>query len=163
MLTAAVEAATERRRASTVAVGAAGALWLGAAGWLERNNATASALPVGCPFKALTGLDCPGCGSTRSLGALTQLDIGAAFDQNVFVPFALVFVVASFVVWTNAVWRRPTPDSSRRSAAFAATDLVRRADVIIALGVLLVVFTVVRNLDAGTWLASGLAHTAQGT
>jgi hypothetical protein len=101
---------------------------------------------VGCPFKHLTGLDCPGCGSTRALGALTRLDIGAALDHNVLVPFALVFVMVSWALWTVATWRsRPTP------------ALVRGPTAILAIGLVLTAFAVVRNLDAGEWLESGIA------
>lgn len=140
------------RRAATVAVAAAGVTWIGAAGVLARSSV---AVPVGCPFKALTGLDCPGCGSTRSLGALTQLDLGAAVDHNVLVPFALVFVVASFVAWARAAWRHP--DETAAVGRAGATDLVRQPAAIVAIGVVFVAFAVVRNLEVGSWLASGLA------
>lgn len=140
------------RRAATVAVPAAGVAWIGAAGVLARSPVS---VPIGCPFKALTGLDCPGCGSTRSLGALTRFDLAAALDHNVLVPFAFVFVVASFVAWTAAVWRRP--DGTGVTARAGATDLVRRPGVIVAIGVVFVAFAVVRNLEFGWWLASGLA------
>ncbi len=160
MRAAPIGAAADHRRFATVAVAAAGASWIGAAGWLARNRATASTLPVGCPFRAVTGLDCPGCGSTRSLGALTQLDLGAALDHNVVVPFALAFVLASFAVWTAAIWRRPPSSSGRANAPVVATDLVRRADVIVVIGIALALFTVLRNLDAASWLASGLSGEA---
>jgi hypothetical protein len=115
------------------------------AGVLYRPDGV-SAGGVGCPFKHLTGLDCPGCGSTRSLGALTRLDLGAALDHNVLVPFALVFVTVSWVLWTVATWRsRPTP------------ALVRGPTAILAVGLVFIAFTVVRNLDSGEWLASGIA------
>jgi hypothetical protein len=143
------------RRAATVAVAAAGAAWIGGAGLLARSDAAASSVPIGCPFKALTGLDCPGCGSTRSLGALTRFDLAAALDHNVLVPFALVFVVASFVAWTAAVWRRP--DRTGVTGRVGATDLVRRPGVIVGVGVGVVAFAVVRNLEFGSWFASGLA------
>lgn len=35
-----------------------------------------------CPFRALTGLYCPGCGSTRALDALVHGDVARAFDMN---------------------------------------------------------------------------------
>lgn len=157
------------RRLATLAVGGAGAAWIGATALLARSESAAAAVPIGCPFKALTGLDCPGCGSTRSLGALTRFDLGAAFDHNVLVPVALVFLVASFVAWTAAAWRRvdrvdhpgdvPGGRARRRGipVGFAATDLVRRPAAIVAIGVVVVMFAVVRNLDAGAWLASGLS------
>jgi hypothetical protein len=123
----------------------AGLAWITIAGVLYRPDGV-SAGGVGCPFKQLTGLDCPGCGSTRSLGALTRLDLGAALDHNVLVPFALAFVVVSWALWMVATWRsRPTP------------ALVRGPTAIVGIGLVFLVFTVVRNLDAGEWLASGLA------
>jgi len=36
--------------------------------WLQNNL-------IGCPFKKLTGFDCPGCGFQRSLLALLQGDV----------------------------------------------------------------------------------------
>jgi len=35
-----------------------------------------------CPFRALTGIDCPGCGTGRALVELSHLNISRAFDQN---------------------------------------------------------------------------------
>ena len=35
-----------------------------------------------CLFKTVTGLDCPGCGMTRSLLALSQLELGAALRMH---------------------------------------------------------------------------------
>ncbi len=49
------------------------------AGSIAYNNDVA--LPT-CPFKALTGLDCPGCGSTRAGASLLRGDVIAALDQH---------------------------------------------------------------------------------
>jgi len=128
-----------------VAVGAAGSAWIAFAGIAYRPEGAAG-LSVGCPVAHVTGLDCPGCGSTRSLGALIRLDPVAAFDHNALVPIALVFVVVSWGLWTWSRWSaRPTP------------ALVRGPVSIVAIAVVLVAFTVVRNLDGGAWLASGLS------
>ncbi len=39
-----------------------------------------------CPFKAVTGLECPGCGTGRALTALTHGDLGAVLDHNLLLP-----------------------------------------------------------------------------
>jgi hypothetical protein len=36
----------------------------------------------GCPFRAVTGWNCPGCGSLRALHALLHLDLVAALRAN---------------------------------------------------------------------------------
>lgn len=42
-----------------------------------------------CPFKAVTGLDCPGCGSMRALHQALHGHLGAAANYNLlFVAFA---------------------------------------------------------------------------
>ena len=71
----------------------------------------------GCPFHAMTGLDCPGCGMTRALEslALGHIRMAAEFHPFVF-PFValwLLFVVAACM-------------SKRRREAFA--DLVARIE-----------------------------------
>ena len=43
----------------------------------------------GCPFKALTGLDCPACGGLRMTHDLLTGDLAAAVVDNVFLLVAL--------------------------------------------------------------------------
>jgi hypothetical protein len=43
-----------------------------------------------CPFHALTGLQCPGCGTLRALHALSHGHVLSALDLN---PLAMVFLV----------------------------------------------------------------------
>src|SRR6266542_5319684 len=49
-----------------------------------------------CPFRALTGFACPGCGSTRGLHSLLHGHFAAAFTLNpllvLSVPFLLYFL-----------------------------------------------------------------------
>lgn len=61
-------------------------------------NAADSLLPA-CPFLSLTGLYCPGCGSTRCLHALAHLDLGAAFSMNPLLVLALP-ALTLMLVWS---------------------------------------------------------------
>ncbi len=42
-----------------------------------------------CPFKAATGLDCPGCGAQRALHAALRGDLRAAVGYNLLLPVEL--------------------------------------------------------------------------
>lgn len=53
-----------------------------------------------CPFRALTGLDCPGCGSLRALYELAHGHVVAALDHN---AFLVVFLPFGALVWLRAV------------------------------------------------------------
>jgi hypothetical protein len=49
-------------------------------------------VPVFCPFKAITGIDCPGCGMTRAIISLIEGNPGNAFLYNPF-SFFLLFIL----------------------------------------------------------------------
>ena len=55
-----------------------------------------------CPFKALTGLDCPACGGLRMTHDLLNGDLAAAVVDNVF----LVVALPALAVWLVIRWRR---------------------------------------------------------
>ena len=55
------------------------------------------AIPLFCPFKALTGIPCPGCGMTRAILSITKGDFQGAFGYNPFSFFLLFMVVISVV------------------------------------------------------------------
>lgn len=59
-----------------------------------------SGLPS-CPFKAVTGWGCPGCGSTRMLHQLIHGDIASAARYNIVALLMLPFVVLMWVRWTQ--------------------------------------------------------------
>lgn len=87
-----------------------------------------------CPFRAVTGLDCPGCGATRAAHHLVHGRIAVAADYNaVFVVFVPV-LIAGWLIWAFPGSRSPT---MRRISATSA------GWTIAALGV---AFAVVRNL-----------------
>jgi len=67
-------------------------------------NAADSLLPP-CPFLSLTGLYCPGCGSTRCLHALAHLDLPAAFSMN---PLLVVALPALTLMLVWAAGLRPS-------------------------------------------------------
>lgn len=56
-------------------------------------------LPV-CWMRVLTGIPCPGCGSTRCLIALARFDIAQAFRFNPMTFTAFVVLIAWFLLWT---------------------------------------------------------------
>ena len=67
-------------RALVALAGAAGAAILLAL-WIHPPGADGSYWPA-CPFHALTGLFCPGCGSTRALHALLHGELAVAWSMN---------------------------------------------------------------------------------
>jgi hypothetical protein len=94
-----------------------------------------------CPFRALTGWDCPFCGSLRGYHALLHGHVGTALDYNVVTIAALPLVMWFWVLW----WRR---------AARGDTSLPWRTDVAVIVFAVLLVFWVVRNLPGVPYLAS---------
>ena len=94
-----------------------------------------------CPFLALTGAFCPGCGSLRAVHALTHGDVRLAVGFNVLTVLA---VVALPVIW--AQWARRSWTGAPRTAAAPAA-------YVWALLVVVLLFGVLRNLPVGAALA----------
>lgn len=86
--------------------------WLGALLLAAVALATALADPAqpgpfpACPFRAVTGLDCPGCGSLRALHQLTRGHLVAAADYN---ALLLAFLPVGAGVWLRVVTSRSRP------------------------------------------------------
>lgn len=97
-----------------------------------------------CPLAFATGLDCPLCGSLRSVHALSAGDVGAALDHNLLVTVAAPFAVAAWVLWLARSLGR---------SALPRLRWPRRTGLVI--GVVALVFFVARNLPALAWLGSG--------
>lgn len=70
-----------------------------------------------CPWHALTGLHCPGCGSTRALLALAHGDVARAFAQNPLLVLSLPLLLgwALFSLW-RAWCGQPPAELPRHSA-----------------------------------------------
>ena len=50
-----------------------------------------------CKFKEVIGVPCPGCGITRALLCLLQLDFVGAFNYN---PMIYCYIVSLFIYFT---------------------------------------------------------------
>ena len=63
-----------------------------------------------CPFRTLTGWNCPGCGTTRGLHQLLHGNFIAAFELNPLMVLVLPFLGYALIVYTrSALNGRPMP------------------------------------------------------
>jgi Protein of unknown function (DUF2752) len=95
-----------------------------------------------CPSAAL-GLHCPGCGGLRAVNDLTHGDLAAAASSNLLFVALLPMLVFLLGRWAYERWTgRVRQPNDRRVRTF-----------LIVLGIAAAVFTVLRNLEIGAWLA----------
>lgn len=88
-----------------------GFLWGGVALALvalaPRARELAAALPA-CPFRAVTGVPCPACGSGSAALALAHLDFAGAFAASPLAALAWIGLVAGGIAAGIAAWRGRT-------------------------------------------------------
>ena len=96
-----------------------------------------------CPLKALTGLDCPFCGSLRAVHSLTRANLGQALDHNALFTLAVPGLIICWAIWLVRAVGGPIPHSWRFPTGASAVALV----VVLAFGV-------ARNTTAFAWLGS---------
>ena len=102
-----VSAATNRARNLAIATMVWFGIVIGSLFLLFFNPATTGFFPI-CPFRALTGLQCPGCGSTRACYQLIHLHPIAAFKLNPLMMLTLPFIFYGLVGFTrSAVTGKP--------------------------------------------------------
>ena len=65
-----------------------------------------------CPFRAVTGLPCPGCGMTRAFCSIGHGELARAFGYNALAPFVFV---AAMLVWAHALATVLKLDTARTS------------------------------------------------
>ncbi|WP_374991083.1 DUF2752 domain-containing protein [Streptomyces sp. LHD-70] len=94
-----------------------------------------------CPLLALTGILCPGCGGLRSAHAFITGDFLTALGANAAAVVGFVVFAVGWVAWTVA------------SARGRAWRLSPSSAQLWTIGAVLAVFSVVRNLPFGAWLA----------
>jgi hypothetical protein len=145
LLDASSVGANPRSRWGLVGVGAAALAGCAYVALYDPNGS--SALYPVCPFNAVTGLDCPGCGITRALHALLTGDVVRALDHNVLFVLAL-----PLVLWAVAA------SAARRSGRrFPGPELRWQPWTTVTVAVLVGGFWLVRNLPGLPWLAAGAA------
>lgn len=73
-------------------------------------NPENSSLFPKCPFKLLTGYECPGCGSQRAIHYLLNLKIYSAIQANALlvlsIPYILLLFLAEFLKPNNSLFSR---------------------------------------------------------
>jgi hypothetical protein len=102
---------------------------------IKTINPTASGWFPACPFHALTGLNCPGCGATRGMHQLLNGDVWAALDFNALLVLFVPMIIYFLLNLISVAWRGRTLGIGKLPPAG-----------IWALAVVLLVFGVLRNL-----------------
>lgn len=94
-----------------------------------------------CPWLALTGTFCPGCGTLRATHALTYGDVGTALARNPMTVLAYAVIFVGFLNFTVRMW---TGRPKKRLAP---------AWVLYALFWGILAFWLLRNVPGLTWLS----------
>lgn len=101
-------------------------LALAAVAWIALVPPGATTTPP-CPFHAMTGLRCPGCGTLRALHAMAQGDVAGAFSLNAMTTLGLPLLAISLLFWrrlSGAVAARPKAVQVAMITFFVVTLLV---------------------------------------
>ena len=88
---------------------------------------------VPCMFHKVTGLQCPGCGVTRMILALSKLDLQTALRANAFLTVTLPYLIA-LLLYSAYKWVRDEKAGAKAQAAAVIYCAV------------LILFGIIRNL-----------------
>jgi Protein of unknown function (DUF2752) len=131
---------TGGRRAVLLPLGAAAAA-LVATGYVAAVDPNVTGHYPTCPFLALTGWYCPGCGALRAVHALAHGDLMTALARNPFAVVALGYAVVSWALWLDRTARgRPRRWLAPPWVLYGALAAI-------------LIFWVLRNLPGWTWLS----------
>jgi hypothetical protein len=97
-----------------------------------------------CPFRELTGWECPFCGGTRLGSALLHGDVAAAFAHNPLVFVSLIAGILVGALWLVEALGGPKVRPPARWQAAARRISPTRWWIIV--GVLAALYVVLRNL-----------------
>lgn len=133
-------AVTGGRRATLLplGVGAASLVCVGYVASVDPN--TAGHYPT-CPFLAITGWYCPGCGALRAVHALAHGDLVTALARNPFTVVAAGYLVVTWLLWF------------RRSASGRPLRWLAPPWVLYGVLSAILAFWVLRNVPGWTWLS----------
>lgn len=120
---------------------AAGVVAMGTTAFVYAVNPEVPGHYPTCPFRALTGYYCPGCGSARALHALLHGDPALALKRNPLFVAAVAGLFVYAVAWTVQRGR------GQRLAWTPPNWLLY------SVLVLVLAFWVLRNVPGMTWLA----------
>ena len=136
----AATALTGSRRALLRPLGAAAVALVGV-GYVGAVDPNLAGHYPTCPFLAITGWYCPGCGSLRAIHALAHGDLMTALARNPFAVVAGAYMLVAWVLWLD----RTVTGRPRRWLA----------PPWVLYGVLtaILMFWVLRNLPGWTWLS----------
>jgi hypothetical protein len=102
-----------------------------------------------CPFLALTGLYCAGCGGQRAVHSLAHGDLATAWDLN---PLAVLLAPLAVVAWGTWSRRRWRAAGSPRTVVPVPSMRVKPSTWLLV--VVVVAFAVLRNVPPlAPWLA----------
>jgi len=94
-----------------------------------------------CPFLAITGWYCPGCGALRAVHALAHGDLVTALARNPFTVVAVGYLVVTWLLWF------------RRSAKGRPLRWLAPPWVLYGVLSAILAFWVLRNIPGWTWLS----------
>jgi hypothetical protein len=95
-----------------------------------------------CPFKAITGWDCPFCGGLRAVNDLGHGRLVDAAQSNLVLVASIPLIVGLWLLWTRRSWS---------GDKLVASPGVARASAI-GVAALAVAFTIYRNTPWGSAL-----------
>lgn len=87
-----------------------------------------------CPFRTLTGLLCPGCGSQRALHDILHLDIPAAFHHNALLVLSIPLVTLQLIA---ALLRSSHPRFYRA---------LNNRHLALSIAIILILWAILRNI-----------------
>ena len=90
-----------------------------------------------CPFKTITGYQCPGCGSQRAVSSLMNLDILNALKENSLLIISIPYLLFYYILELN---NNETPEILQLKKRFFGVTAIRFILIIIIL------FWIIRNI-----------------
>ena len=118
-----------------------GAVGLIGAGYVTVVDPNAAGHYPTCPFLAVTGWYCPGCGALRAMHALGHGDVITALARNPFAVVAFGYLAVTWLLWL------------RRTITGRPTRWLAPAWVLHGVLGLILAFWVLRNVPGWTWLS----------